>query len=283
MGSFNSDRTEAVSLTRHRRVEVSPGPGPLMVEFLTSMVYVGRDESGTGLLIEQGPDGRRWVCAYSVLDWVPARHVDQKVNCVRVTGRHLHAMLPPNVGVRLDPGQHHGREVVTPPTTSTTDVAATEEVTGPRPGIAPDLVRDARAVHSGTGTREQLLQTFRRSHVYLARLAAGIPVATLAERGNWVCVFSSLNLLAAQMGQDGRPVLLAGRDLLDVLLPTFAGPSGPVGVFLDLGADHQISLPANLTPAGPADTGPAPKTTPREGRRSWRRRCADSAGRRDIP
>ena len=285
MGILNGDHDGMSALTRRLQVETQQGLDPLIAEFLVAVVHVERDESGNGLLIQQEPDGRRWVYAYSVPDWVPGTDVGQDVDYASVTGRHLHAMLPPNVGVRLDPGHRHAFEVVTAPAalpTPATNAPEVPQAIVPRSLVVPELVRDACAVHAGTGTREQLLGTFRRSHVYLGRLAAGVPVADLAERGNWVCVFSSLDLLAAQMGPVGRSVLLAGRDLLDVVLPSFMGRSGPVGAFLDLGADHQISLRANLVDPMPSDAGPALET-PGGGRRWWRYGCADPAGRRDIP
>jgi hypothetical protein len=59
-------------------------------------------------------------------------------------------------------------------------------------------------------------------------------------------VFTSLTLLWQQMDHGCRSVLVAGDDLLDVLLPALTGTGEPIGVFLDLGAAHQLSLPAEL-------------------------------------
>jgi hypothetical protein len=285
VGILNSDRDNVSALPGWPRENTHHGSDPLVNAFLAIVVYVERDEAGSGLLIQRERDGRRWVYAYSVPDWVPGHDVGQEIDYASLTGRHLVAMVPLEVGIRLDPGYHHAREVraaSVAPAASGIDVDEDQAVM-PAAGRVPELVRQARAVHAGTGTREVLLGTFRRSAVYLGRLAGGVPVARLPERGNWICVFSSLDLLLEQWGTDSRYLLLSGRDVVDVLLPAFAGHGGPVGVSLDLGAEHQISLPADLIAmAESGATQSAPDTASNGRRRWWRERCPDATGRRET-
>lgn len=274
VGVLNDDRDDVPATARGLQAQAQRGGDPLLAEFLAAVVYVERDATGSGLLVQRESDGSRWVYAYSVPDWVPGVDVGQDVDYASLTGRHLHALLPPGVGVRLDPGHNHTRAVLTPPTAATPPAPDTTARQDPVGVAVSEAVWAARAVRAGTGTREQVLAALRRSPVYVGRLPGGVPVASLPERGRWLCAFSSLELLLAELGSGSRYMLLPGCDLVDVLLPALAGVDGPIGVFLDLGAEHQLSLPVGLVgPAsaiGPPVPRPAPRVAVHEGRR-WRR------------
>lgn len=273
MGILQNDPDDRTGPAGRLRAAAEYGGDRLVAEFMAATVYVERAESGTGPRIQLERDGRRWVDAYSMSAWVPGMDVGQEVDIATMTGRHLRGIVPPGVGIRLDPGHPHARDIVT---------AATDQT--PSPAVIPgassvpvrELVREARAVHVGTSSQQRVVAVLRRSHVYLGRLPDGVPVATLPQRGRWVCVFSSVELLLAAWGSEVPYMLLSGRDLVDVLLPGLAGAADPIGVFLDLGTDHQLSLPAKLiTSTEASDTGSAAGSTgpaPRAARRWWRQR-----------
>ena len=210
---------------------------PFIADFLATTVYIERDVSGNGLLIHERPDHSRWVHAYSAPDWVPGSDVGQDVDYTIMTGQHLLALLPTTVGVRLDEGHSHAGDVRVP---------AAAPPGQSSPDSEPELVRAARAVHVGAGGRDRVLVALRNSYVFVGRTADSVPVAVLPERENWLCVFTSARLLQAELGQSSQCMVLSGGDLLDVLLPALAVIAGPIGVFVDLGADHQLSLSASL-------------------------------------
>jgi hypothetical protein len=103
-----------------------------------------------------------------------------------------------------------------------------------------------------------VVAALRDTCVFVGRDADSIPVARLPHRGNWLCVFTSGLLLRAQLGRESRSMMVAGGDLLDVLVPLLTVTVGPLGVFLDLGTDHEISLPAPLLV--PTSSGPRQPT-----------------------
>jgi hypothetical protein len=216
---------------------------PLIARFLAATVYVERGESGDGFLIHERSDHSRWVHAYTVLNSVPGIDAGQKVDYTSMAGQDLLAVLPPEVGILLDEGHQLAADVDPPG----------KDPAGPQPwpGAEPALVRAARAARASTGTRTQVLAALRSTCVFVSRQDDGVPIARLARRGNWLCMFSSALLLQTQLG---------GGDLLDVLLPALTFWEGPIGLFLDLGTDHEISLSASLiaasrSPSGPADGG----------------------------
>jgi hypothetical protein len=233
---------------------------PLLAEFLVATVYVERDESGNGPLIHERPDRSRWVHAYSTREWLPGADVGQDVDCASMTGQHLVALLPADVGIRLDEGHPHAGDLRTP----------TARPSPPHPDAVPELVRAARAVHVGAGGRDRVLAALRSSQVFLGRTPDGVPIAMLPERQNWLCVFSSLALLHKEYGHDCEHMVLGGNDLLTVLLPALAVATGPIGVFIDLGADHQLSLSASLIAGSQTLSGSANSETSADNRRWWR-------------
>jgi hypothetical protein len=260
----NNNGDDLPAFTRRLHAEQQKSD-PLIAHFLAATVSVERDESGDGLLIHQRPDHSRWVHAYTVADWIPGVDVGQDVDYATMTGQQLLALLPGTVGIRLDEGRHHTRDVVMPLAEHHQQIAAPPADDHPArrrgPYAGPDVVREARAVHSGTGSRERVLAALRQTCVFVGRQADSVPVAMLAERGNWLCVFSSALLLQTELGHDSRHILVAGCDLLDVLLPALTVMVGPIGVFVDLGADHQLSLPASLIAAGQSPSVPAAGST----------------------
>jgi hypothetical protein len=242
------------------------GSDPVIPVFLASTVHVERDEFGDGMLIHERADHSRWVHAYTGLDLVPGVAVGHDVDVATMTGQHLLSLLPPEVGVRLDEG-HHQRDVALPsadPARPAADSSpGSRPTTLPRLGEAGALGRAVRAAYLGQGDRARVVEALRETCVFVGRQADAIPVARLPERGNWLCVFSSGLLLRTQLGGDSRSMMVAGGDLLDVLVPALSSTVGALGVFLDMGTDHGISLPAPLlayyrlgsVPTGSVDGG----------------------------
>jgi hypothetical protein len=184
------------------------------------------------------------VHAYTALHLVPGVAVGQDVDVATMTGQHLLSLLPPEVGVRLDEGHYQWDVAV--PSADHVRPAADSPASPPRLGEGGALVRAARAAYLGRGERARVVEALRDTCVFVGRQADSIPVARLPERGNWLCVFTSGLLLRTQLGRESRSMMVAGGDLLDVLVPALTTAVGALGVFLDMGTDHGISLPASL-------------------------------------
>ena len=91
-----------------------------------------------------------------------------------------------------------------------------------------------------------LLSTLRQSLVYLKHASDGDDGLIFVSRGrvltSWLCVYSSLDELRADVGwPDWR--VMPGSVLLDLVLPEYGGQRGPTGIVLDNASDHRMLLP----------------------------------------
>ena len=91
-----------------------------------------------------------------------------------------------------------------------------------------------------------LLRTLRGSLVYLKHASDGDDGLIFVCRGrvltSWLCVYSSLDQLRADLGwPDWRA--MSGSVLLDLVLPEYGAQRGPTGIVLDNASDHRVLLP----------------------------------------
>lgn len=118
------------------------------------------------------------------------------------------------------------------------------------------VVAVAAAFHAGTATPVDVLAALRRSLLYAQQGTARTPSAAvlMAEGwGSWIAVYTSVERLAARVGQCAW-WHTTGADLLDHILPELVARTGLAGLVLDLGQPHQLPLPCAM----PVIAAPAP-------------------------
>lgn len=103
-----------------------------------------------------------------------------------------------------------------------------------------EIVAAAQRLHDGSLSLQGFLDVFLAGFVY-ARTPAEAPrlyVAELADGTRWACVFTSMERLAASVGE---------CDYLGMSGAEFVGlvPSG-VGLVVDVEDAHAVTLPASL-------------------------------------
>ena len=106
-----------------------------------------------------------------------------------------------------------------------------------------ELVAQAQAIYAGHGNPMKLRAAFDRATLLVKgefsdRLS--IPVTSVPGMGTWLCAFSNLEWLARIHGPCDY-FSTTGEDLMANVVPDLDAQIS--GVFLDVGADHQLAFP----------------------------------------